>query len=307
MSARRLTAGVHGVVLLDKPTGMSSNAALQRVRALYGRPKAGHTGTLDPLATGLLPVCLGEATKFSAALLEADKSYEATLRLGYRSSTGDAEGRIESIATPAFTNVQLDEALRALTGRQHQTPPMHSAVKVRGQPLYRLAHRGASIERRPRLVEIRQLALVERGTDSLKLEVTCSKGTYIRVLAEDLGAILGCGAYLTGLRRTAIGRFRIADGIALSALEAMDQAERRAVLLPVDALLHALPRLDLSAEAGMRMRQGVPAAGPADAVPGRVRLYVNSGSFLGVGEIDASGKLIPRRLVAESQETALTP
>jgi tRNA pseudouridine55 synthase len=307
MTPRRAPPGIDGVLLLDKPTGITSNAALQRVRALYGRPKAGHTGTLDPLATGLLPICLGEATKFTSALLEADKGYEATLRLGYRSSTGDAEGQIESVAKPDFTDLQLDEAVKALTGRLDQTPPMHSAIKVRGQPLYRHARQGVNVERQPRSVEIRQLTVIDRSTDTLKLAVTCSKGTYIRVLGEDLGAILGCGAYLTALRRTAIGRFQIADSASLPALEAMDQAERTALLLPVDALLYILPKLELSAEAAARMLRGVAAAGLVEAAPGRVRLYAPEGRFLGVGEIDAHGKVAPRRLVAERLESSLTP
>ena len=304
---RRAPAGVNGVLLLDKPTGITSNAALQRVRALYRRPKAGHTGTLDPLATGLLPICLGEATKFSAALLEADKSYEASLRLGYRSSTGDAEGRIEPVATPRFTDAQLCAGLEALTGRLEQTPPMHSAVKVHGQPLYRQARQGISVERRPRSVEVRQLSLVERGPEMLKLHVICSKGTYVRVLAEDLGASLGCGAYLTALRRTAIGRLQISDSVSLSTLETMDPAERAALLLPVDALLYTLPRLELSEEAGTRMFHGMAAAAPAGAAPGPVRLYALNGRFLGMGEIDAGGKLLPRRLIVQRPEATLTP
>lgn len=307
MGPRKAPAGVEGVLLLDKPTGITSNAALQRVRFLYGRPKAGHTGTLDPLATGLLPICLGEATKFSSALLDADKSYEATLRLGCRSSTGDAAGRIEAVAPPAFTAVKLNAALKALTGRLEQTPPMHSAVKVRGQPLYRQARRGISVERQPRWVEVRDLALVEQEAQTLKLAVTCSKGTYIRVLAEDLGAKLGCGAYLAGLRRVAIGRFRIADSVPLSTLEAMEPAERIRLLLPVDALLYTLARLELNAEVELRIRRGMAAAVPADTAPGAVRLYAAGGRFLGVGEIDASGKLLPKRLLAQRLETTLTP
>jgi len=306
MGPRKAPAGVDGVLLLDKPTGITSNTALQRVRPLYGRPKAGHTGTLDPLATGLLPICLGEATKFSSALLDADKSYEATLRLGYRSSTGDAEGRIEAVAPPVFTAVELDAALRALTGRLEQTPPMYSAVKIRGQPLYRQARRGISVERQPRWVEVRDLTLVEQEAQTLKLAVTCSKGTYIRVLAEDLGAKLGCGAYLAALRRVAIGRFRIADSIPLFTLEAMELAERNKLLLPVDALLYMLPRLELNAEAALRMRRGMAADVPAGITPGPARLYAADGRFLGVGQIDASGKLLPRRLLAQRPETTLT-
>jgi tRNA pseudouridine55 synthase len=306
MEARK-PPGAGGVLLLDKPPGITSNAALQRVRALYGRLKGGHTGTLDPQATGLLPICLGEATKFSAALLDADKSYEATLRLGYRSSTGDSEGHIEPVATPGFTDAQLAAALRALTGRVEQTPPMHSAVKVHGQPLYRHARRGVTLERSARWIEVRRLTLLERDADTLRLAVTCSKGTYIRVLAEDLGAKLECGAYLTALRRVAIGRFQIGDSVSLSRLEATDPAERHRLLLPPDALLYALPKLEVDADTRLRMRRGLTADLAARSAPGPVRLYAADGGFLGVGEIDAEGKLVPRRLLAHHPETALTP
>ncbi|MGH2403591.1 MAG: tRNA pseudouridine(55) synthase TruB [bacterium] len=302
----RAAAGVDGVVLLDKPAGMTSNGALQRVRTLYGRPKGGHTGTLDPLATGLLPICLGEATKFAASLLNEDKSYEAAFRLGYRSSTGDAEGKLELVAAPDFNDWQLHSALKALTGKIEQTPPMYSAVKVGGRPLYRHARQGRTVERPARSVHIRRLDLLERQAEELRLVVICSKGTYIRVLAEELGARLGCGAYLGALRRTAIGRFAVEDAVALPALEAMDMVGRTAVLLPVDALLYALPRLELSADAGSRVLRGLPAGGLEGFYEGLVRLYAPSGRFLGVGEADGKGKVTPKRLVAERLKTGLT-
>jgi tRNA pseudouridine55 synthase len=307
MSLRRAAASVDGVLLLDKPAGISSNAALQRVRTLYGRPKAGHTGTLDPLATGLLPICLGEATKFAASLLNEDKSYEARLRLGYRSSTGDAEGTLVRVAAPEFGEAQLDTALKALTGRIEQTPPMFSAVKVRGQPLYRHAREGRQVERQARSVHIRSLELLEHGGDELRLAVNCSKGTYIRVLAEELGARLGCGAYLSALRRTVIGRFPVEQAVSLSELDGMSVIQRGALLLPVDALLYALPRLELSAEAGSRLQRGLPAGGLDLFSEGPVRLYAPGGRFLGIGEADGRGGVTPKRLVADYPKTGLTP
>jgi tRNA pseudouridine55 synthase len=306
MTVRRAAADVDGVLLLDKPAGISSNAALQCVRALYGRPKGGHAGTLDPLATGLLPICLGEATKFSAALLESEKSYETTLQLGYRSSTGDAEGQIEPVGPPDFSDSQLDAALKALTGRIEQLPPMHSAVKVQGRPLYRHAREGRIVERRARTVDVRRLDLLERQPDVLRLFVTCSKGTYVRVLAEDLGARLGCGAYVADLRRTAIGRFTIDRSVSLPALEATDPARRMGLLMPVDSLLYGLPRLELSAQAGLRLLRGLPAAGLVQTAAGPVRLYAPDGRFLGVGEADGTGKVVAKRLMAERTETTLS-
>jgi tRNA pseudouridine55 synthase len=304
---RRTAAGVDGVLLLDKPGGISSNTALQRVRTLYGHPKGGHTGTLDPLATGLLPICLGEATKFAGSLLEEDKSYEATLRLGFRSSTGDAEGTLVRVAAPEFGEAQLLAALKSLTGSIEQTPPMYSAVKVRGQPLYRHAREGREVERLARSVHVRRLELLERAGEELRLAVSCSKGTYVRVLAEDLGARLGCGAYLSALRRTAIGHFAVAQAVSLPELEGMDAAQRRARLLPVDALLSALPRLELSAEAGSRVQRGLPAVGLDRSSEGPVRLYAPSGRFLGLGEADGKGGVTPKRLIADHPKTGLTP
>lgn len=304
---RPASANVDGVLLLDKPAGISSNAALQRVRTLYGRPKAGHTGTLDPLATGLLPICLGEATKFAASLLNEDKSYEASLRLGFRSSTGDAEGALVRVAPPEFGEAQLDAAMHALTGSIEQTPPMYSAVKVRGQPLYRHARAGRQVERQARSVQIRRLEVLERKGDELRIAVTCSKGTYVRTLAEELGARLGCGAYLSALRRTAIGRFAIDQAVSLPELEGLGAAQRTARLLPVDALLYALPRLELSAEAGSRLQKGLQAGGLDQFSEGPVRLYAPSGRFLGVGEADGRGGVTPKRLIADSPKTGLSP
>ncbi len=288
-----------GVLLLDKPCGMTSNAALQRVRRLYSRAKAGHTGTLDPLASGLLPICLGEATKFSHPLLEARKSYLATMRLGWRSSTGDAEGELSAVAPPEFEDEALHRAVNALTGPIEQVPPMYSAVKVEGRRLYSLARKGVNVERLARSVQIHQLAVVGRSEDSLDILVTCSKGTYIRVLAEDLGERLGCGAYLTALRRTAIGVLQVDEAVGLERLETLTMAERLALLKPVDLLLGELPDLRLNATDSARLCHGLTIPGYRAMAPlPRTRVYDEAGRFLGLGEVDEGGVLKPKRLVS---------
>ncbi len=208
---------VNGVLLLDKPGGMTSNAALQAVRRLLNAAKAGHTGTLDPMATGLLPLTFGEATKFSADLLNADKSYRATLQLGITTSTGDADGEVIDRRDVAVSSAQLDATLSRFIGDVEQVPPMHSALKRDGQPLYKLAREGAEVERTPRRITVHRLTLVEQCDDSVVVDVDCSKGTYVRVLAEDIGRVLGCGAHLTALRRTRAGRLSVDDAATLSA------------------------------------------------------------------------------------------
>jgi tRNA pseudouridine55 synthase len=302
MAARRARTNLNGVLLLDKPPGLASNTALQHVRHLYGRPKAGHTGTLDPLASGLLPICFGEATKFGSALLAGDKRYDATVRLGYQSSTGDAEGELTAVAPPKFSDAELEAALNTLTGSIWQIPPMYSALKVEGAPLYRLARQGREIERAPRAVRIHHLRLLERTPDTLQLSVGCSKGTYIRVLAEDLGRLLGCGGYLTALRRTAIGSFTLDQSIALATLEAMTPSEREDALLAVDTLVLDLPRIDLSPEAANRVINGLAVAGAPERC-GPARLYDAAGRFLGLGEVSTEGTIVPKRMVAMAQET----
>ncbi|NIO42521.1 MAG: tRNA pseudouridine(55) synthase TruB [Burkholderiales bacterium] len=289
----------NGVLLLDKPSGLTSNAALQKIRRLYSRAKAGHTGTLDPLASGLLAVCFGEATKFSNPLLEARKSYLATMRLGWRSTTGDAEGELTKIAPPDFDRRALRRAISDLSGPIEQVPPMYSAVKIKGQPLYSLARKGVSVERVARQVHIYQLDMVRRFDESLEIAVTCSKGTYIRVLAEDLGNLLGCGAYLTALRRVAIGTLNISDAIGLDALASLGLAERLELLKPMDLLLADLPDLRLSDVNSSKVCQGLTVSGYHAIAPlHRVRIYTEGGGFLGLGEIDEHGVLKPKRLVS---------
>ena len=289
----------HGVLLLDKPAGISSNAALQRVRRLFAWPKAGHTGTLDPLATGLLPICLGEATKFSHALLDADKSYDASIRLGFVSSTGDAEGHLEPYGKPDFTLIQLQEVLDSFRGPIEQVPPMHSALKKDGKPLYSYARAGETVIRESRKVLINRLQFIDKEDDVLKISVGCSKGTYIRVLAEDIGKALGCGGYLLALRRTGIRDLGLEDSIDLDALGEMDEAARTARLLPVDRLVEVLPAIYLDRQASQRIVNGL-AVSEASQIAGLVRLYDSTGAFMGIGESGNDGTLVSRRLVSQS-------
>ena len=287
-----------GVLLLDKPIGMSSNAAVQKARRLFDRVKAGHTGTLDPLASGLLPICLGEATKFSHALLDADKAYLATARLGWRSSTGDSEGELYRVGAPDFDQVTLDRAVEALTGEIEQVPPMYSAVKVNGQPLYALARKGLNVERKPRTVHINRLEVKAVCADSVSISVSCSKGTYVRVLAEELGQRLGCGAYLTALRRVLIGTITIDDAVGLDDLESLDPPARSALLKPVDFMLSSLPPVSLSLDDGVRLCHGLAIRGTGAGAGLLVRVYREDGRFLGTAEVDDEGVLKPKRLVS---------
>ena len=286
-----------GVLLLDKPRGISSNAALQRVRRLYAWTKAGHTGTLDPLATGLLPICLGEATKFSHALLDADKSYEASIRLGFTSSTGDAEGTLEPCNKPEFTTGRLQQVLDLFVGAIDQIPPMHSALKMAGKPLYRYARAGESVVRQPRKILVSFIKLLENTEDTLKISVRCSKGTYIRVLAEDIGKALGCGGFLLALRRTAIRDLELEGAICLDKLGEMDETARVARLLPVDRLVEILPAIYLDQQASQRIVNGL-VVGNAAMAAGLVRLYDSSRMFMGVGESRTDGSLVSKRLVS---------
>ncbi len=286
-----------GVLLLDKPSGISSNVALQQVRRLFAWSKGGHTGTLDPLATGLLPICLGEATKFSHALLDADKSYEATIRLGFTSSTGDGEGLVKPYGKTDFTEDQLQQVLASFVGPMEQIPPMHSALKKDGKPLYSYARAGETVARLPRKIVIKTLHLIDKKEEVLKISVSCSKGTYIRVLAEDIGKALGCGGYLLALRRTAIRDLGLADAISMDRLGEMDEASRVARLLPIDRLVEVLAAVHLDQEASQRIVHGLAVSNAATAA-GLVRLYDATGTFLGVGERRGDGSLIPKRLVS---------
>lgn len=292
---------MHGVLLLDKPLGLSSNDALQKCKWLLRAEKAGHTGTLDPLATGVLPLCFGAATKFSQLQLDADKTYEATVRLGVKTTTGDAEGEvIEERAVPQLTPGQLAEVVKQFTGRIRQVPPMHSALKRDGKPLYEYARAGEEVEREAREVVIRELELAPAGTQeapALRLLAKVSKGTYIRTLGEDIGEALGCGAHLTSLRRLATGHFDISQCTTLEALEAMNEEERLAWLKPVDSLLPDHMRLSLDADNAGRFLSGLRRRGQWQDNE-HVAVYGEQPkALLGTAHIKG-GELIPGRLLS---------
>lgn len=287
---------VSGVLLIDKPAGPSSNAVLQRTKRLLGATRAGHTGTLDPLASGLLLIGLGEATKFSGAMLDADKAYRARVKLGERTATGDAEGPVLVRSEVRVSRDELLSILDRFRGEIEQLPPMHSAIKHLGRPLYVYARSGESVPRSPRRIAIRRLELEKFEADTAVLSVECSKGTYIRALAEDIGEALGCGAHLAALVRTAVGPFRLDQSITLDVLEALSLAERRSRLLPAEALVGSWQRLMLQAQVAAKFRQG--GAVSVDSPSGSVAVFVEDGIFLGTGEIDASGTLRPKRLLA---------
>lgn len=292
---------VDGVLPLDKPYGITSNAAVQKVRRLFHAQKAGHTGTLDPMATGLLPICLGEATKFSQLLLEADKKYVAKIRLGVTTSTGDLEGEVTARRKVTAGREDIEHALKAFMGEILQTPPMYSAIKRDGQPLYRLARAGHVVPRAPRSIVIHGLALLGFEDGELGLSVSCSKGTYVRVLAEDLGRALGCGACLSGLRREGVGNLQLSAGaVTLEQLEGMAPVARDGLLLPEDALVSALPRLDLDHRGALSLSHGQSVVHSDVRAVGLARIYGPSGIFLGVAEVKPTGHLVPRRLVSRT-------
>lgn len=310
---------VHGVLLLDKPLGLSSNQALQKAKWLLRAEKAGHTGTLDPLATGVLPLCFGAATKFSQLHLDADKTYEATALLGVKTATGDAEGDVISERPVHVTPEHLARVEGQFTGPIRQVPPMHSALKKDGKALYEYAREGIEIERAPRDVVIYKLKLAEaadaQGLPAIKIVATVSKGTYIRTLGEDIGEALGCGAHLTSLRRTATGGFVEAQCITLEALEAMDEEERLAQLLPAESLVDGHSRVTLGAQDAARFLSGLRRRGDwADA--GEVAVFgTEPPAFLGSAHVKA-GELIPGRLLnpieiqqilLNAQQTEATP
>jgi tRNA pseudouridine55 synthase len=272
---------VDGILLLDKPPGVTSNAALQRARRALLAEKAGHTGTLDPLATGLLPLCFGEATKFAQSLLDSRKEYLATLAFGASTSTGDAEGEITGTAPVAFGADELAAVLRRFEGEIMQRPPRHAALKFEGRPYYEYARAGQDIPRTPRAVTIHALGIVRCELPRVEIKVACSKGTYVRVLAEDIAQALGSRAHLAALRRTASGPFRVDDSVPLAAVEAADPAAVAALLFPVDAALRDLPRLDLDAGMASALRCGQPVS-PFAAVDGAYRCYGPGGAFFGV-------------------------
>ena len=335
---KKIRRKLDGILLLDKPVGMSSNQALQAARRILNAQKGGHTGTLDPLATGLLPLCFGEATKFAGELLDADKTYSATLKLGITTATGDAEGRELVRREVCSSRTEVLAALAHFLGDSEQIPPMYSALKRDGKPLYEYARAGIEIERKPRRITIHQLVLTDWTTDQVSLDVTCSKGTYIRTLAEDIGERLGCGAHLIALRRIATGAMTVTSAVSLDALQAMNASEREAVMLPLDTLVAHLPVLHLNAALRARVMHGqafdcsdrvtngvsppatatsaslarplgsavvfeavalsAPTGEPAPPTDPRIRLYDQDGQFLGLGMVSSDGLCQPLRLVA---------
>ena len=292
---------MHGILLLDKPVNITSNAALQIVKRLYQARKAGHTGSLDPFASGLLPICLGEATKIAGFLLDTDKRYRALCKLGVTTSTGDTEGDILEVHPPGvITQQRLAEVLAGFTGEIEQVPPMFSAIKQQGQPLYKLARRGISVERQARRVTIHKLALLNHTEDLLEIEVHCSKGTYIRTLAEDIGAQLGCGAHLQALRRIGLGDFQEAQMVSLdqlSDLAASGTAQLDSLLIPMQTALADWPDVCLSDDAAFYICQGQVVSVAGNPGCGWVKLYAPERRFLGLGEVLQDGRVAPKRLL----------
>jgi len=302
--ARRSKRGrpLNGIILLDKPQGMTSNKALQRVKSIFFAQKAGHTGSLDPLATGMLPICFGEATKVSNYLLDADKRYHFTCQLGAISNTGDAEGEIiQHHDVPAMDEQSIEHVLQSFRGVIEQIPPMFSALKHKGERLYDLARQGIEVERKPRSVTIHELKLISWQADTLELEAKCSKGTYIRTLAEDIGNKMGCGAYVTELRRLTVGPFQDPEKMIsmerLETLHEQDPGLLESLLLPIDAALMSWPDVQLNGDLSYYLLQGQPVQVPRAPTAGWVRLYNSEKAvFLGIGQITDDGKVAPKRL-----------
>jgi len=295
---------IHGIVLLDKPLGLSSAGAVARAKRLFDARKAGHTGSLDPLASGMLPICFGEATKFASQLLDADKTYRVTARLGERTASADRESEvIERRELPGYSLQQLGEALAVFPREYSQVPPMHSALKQDGKPLYEYARAGITRERAARAITIRDMQLLDWQPPDLTFDVRASKGAYMRVLAEDLAAQLGTIAHLAGLRRLVVAPFIAEPQWTFEALEGLSPAQRQEVLLPVDAALRNWRRLDLPAGGVGAFRQGQTIS-VAMEVPGPVRIYADGLGFLGLGEIEAVGRLVPLRLISAASNRA---
>jgi len=299
---RRQTRAINGILLLDKPTDISSNHALQIVKRLFAARKAGHTGSLDPLASGMLPICFGEATKFSQYLLEADKRYWVVGKLGVKTTTGDAEGEIVAQQPTSVSAEQLLPVLDKFRGEIQQVPSMFSALKHQGRPLYELARQGITIERAARAVTIHELILLEQTADTITLEISCSKGTYIRTLIEDIGDALGCGAHVTSLRRLSAGTYAANEMVTLQELEEVAQqgdfAQLDKFLLPIDSALRTLPLVSVSEAGAFYLLRGQSIIVPQAPTSGFVCLVLNPDRFLGIGEILSDGRVAPRKLIA---------
>ncbi len=294
---------VNGILLLDKPAGKTSNQALQTVKRLLDARKAGHTGALDPLATGLLPLCFGQATKVSGYLLGADKRYEVTITLGATTTTGDADGEVLDTKAVDVSDQQLHGAIDQFIGPQEQMPPMYSALKHNGQPLYKYARKGIDIERKRRPVIAHTIKLLDRNEQQLQLEVHCSSGYYIRSLTEDIGSALGCGAHVSALRRTQVGDLYLNQTITIDELEAMPFAtDRQQVLRPSDSAVASLPKVDLSEEATFYLLRGQAVRASDAPINSSVRMYGVDGLFLGLGEMVGLGMVAPKKLMVDMQE-----
>ena len=301
--ARKKGNDVDGIILLDKPLGRSSNSALQKVRYLFNAKKAGHTGSLDPLATGVLPICFGQASKVTSFLLDSDKRYRCTAQLGVTTTTGDKEGdELDIKEVTAFTEDDIEKVLTNFRGAIEQIPPMHSALKHNGQPLYKLARQGIEIERKVRHVTIHELNIVEFNKDSITLDVKCSKGTYIRTLAQDIGEAMGFGAHLSMLRRTEVSPFDCSKLFTIEDIETLANDNQLGnILMPIDSALLEFPAIQLNDEEVALIRNGIKIR--RDEIPesDRIRLYSPQNEFLGIGQyhLDETGNplLIPRRLM----------
>ncbi|PYC27090.1 tRNA pseudouridine(55) synthase TruB [Pseudomonas mosselii] len=298
---KRIRRNVSGIILLDKPLGFTSNAALQKVRWLLNAEKAGHTGSLDPLASGVLPLCFGEATKFSQYLLDSDKGYETVMQMGHTTTTGDAEGEVLKTREVTVGRADIEAVIPRFRGQIQQIPPMYSALKRDGQPLYKLARAGEVVEREARSVTIGRLELLECEGTRARLSVGCSKGTYIRTLVEDMGEALGCGAYVAELRRTQAGPFELAQTVTLEELEqAHAEGGNEALdrfLMPSDSGLQDWPLVLLSEHSSFYWLHGQAVRAPDAPQFGMVRVQDHNGRFIGIGEVSEDGRIAPRRLI----------
>jgi tRNA pseudouridine55 synthase len=301
LAKRKKGRSIDGIFILDKAIGISSNRALQEVKRIFDAQKAGHTGSLDPLATGVLPLCLGEATKVSQFLLDSDKKYRAKLKLGVRTDSGDCEGNVlESCADFQISQLEIEQALTPFKGEIEQVPPMYSALKVNGVPLYKMARKGQTIEREARRITVYSIELTAFEGDELELEIACSKGTYIRTIADDLGQALGCGAHIIALRRTQAGAFTEADCVTtLKLIEEFESGSLSTIdehLIPMDKAMEDLPEVVLPSVTASFIKNGQPVLVRHLPEEGLVRLY-EEGQFIGIGCIDDEGKVAPRRLI----------
>jgi tRNA pseudouridine55 synthase len=310
MMNKLLAENVNGILLLDKPKGTTSNGVLQVIKRLFAAKKAGHTGSLDPSATGMLPICFGEATKLCQFLLEANKSYHVTVQLGVRTATGDADGEvIDTQPVVNVTRARVEEVLKQFTGSIAQIPPMYSAVKINGKPLYKLARRGIEIDRQPRQVTISQLTILDFNESDFTLDVHCTKGTYVRALADDIGNALGCGGHVSVLRRTAVAPYQQATMFTLDELIAI-HAEHgltalRRGLLPIETSAQNFPSIKLSAAAAFYIKTGHPVMTNQVKTKGLIRIFSDDGSFMGIGEMLDDGRVTPKRLINPTSKIAV--